>query len=124
MYFDVQKGIELLGEEYVNTALNSTKASNFTFDSFTEGEENKISFCLKNFYKNNTEKRRKRSFLAQGHDDQESSNEELEFSRRNLLSLENPTFGDIENEVLSNDVVSKALGSDVCRYCVSKCPEN
>ena len=45
-----------------------------------------------------------------------------DFGTRRLLSVENPNFEDAENAILSNDIVSKALGTDVCRYCVQKCP--
>lgn len=162
MYFDVQTAIELVGEKAINDAsATALKEKNitFTFNAYTESQS-KISYCLKNFYQNNTGKRKKRSFvLPNTHNEglidgdalyldeteantapvdnnfvnsrtpQGLDNELMkplnQLASRKLLSLDNNTsFKDIENEVLSNDIVSKALGTDVCRYCMAECPAN
>ena len=137
--------------EAKQAALNSSSNLNITFGSYVEGND-KISYCLDGFYNaNKTQTRRKRDLSFQNLDHKEVDNVEeahfatrkavvglsdpasvvvanttiefvKDFGTRRLLSVENPNFEDAENAILSNDIVSKALGTDVCRYCVQKCP--
>ena len=137
--------------EAKQAALNSSSNLNITFGSYVEGND-KISYCLDGFYNaNKTQTRRKRELSFQNLDHKEVDNVEeahfatrkavvdlsdpasvvvtnttiefvKDFGTRRLLSVENPNFEDAENAILSNDIVSKALGTDVCRYCVQKCP--
>ena len=137
--------------EAKQAALNSSSNLNITFGSYVEGND-KISYCLDGFYNaNKTQTRRKRDLSFQNLNYKEVDNVEeapfatrkavvglsdpasdvvanttikfvKDFGTRRLLSLENPNFEDAENAILSNDIVSKALGTDVCRYCVQKCP--
>ena len=107
-----------------------------------------ISYCLENFYKNSSRRKRSLPYDSNNYKYSLNSNEEQYldtkqitttrndsallagenplnvFSTRKLLSSNNPSFEDVENEILSNDPVSAAFGTDVCRYCVSACPEN
>ena len=137
--------------EAKQAALNSSSKLNITFGSYVEGND-KISYCLDGFYNaNKSQTRRKRSLSFQNLNDKDVGNVEeahfdtkkavvsisdpasveaanttkelvKDFGTRRLLSVENPNFEDAENAILSNDIVSKALGTDVCRYCVQKCP--
>ena len=149
MHFDIESALAIVGGEALDEALKQAKAQNITLDVNYNKTESKITYCLHNFYKKID--RRKRSLLEHYQLDEErgenkilhntgeiylqndNSDEENESKRtgnkviaRKLLSIAasaDPSFEDVENEVLANDVVSKALGTDVCRYCVSKCPE-
>ena len=134
MHFDIESALAIVGGEALEEAKKQAKAQNITLDVGYTQDKNKISYCLHNFYK--TTKRKRSLFndevdqLMSSHDiAEEQTNIENKAIARKLLSTTNitsvsPNFEDVENEILSNDVVSKALGTDVCRYCVAKCPEN
>ena len=147
IHFDIESALAIVGGDALKEATKQAEAQNISLDVNFTPSDNKITYCLRNFYAN--VKRGKRSSI----DTYELVNEEdenkilhnneqhlmnskkyenIEYrSSRNdviarkLLSIPNvnTSFEDVENEILSNDVVSKALGTDVCRYCVSKCPE-
>ena len=133
MHFDIESALAIVGGEALEEAKKQAKAQNITLDVGYTQDKSKISYCLHNFYKTT---KRKRSLLNEEVDQlmsshdivEEQTNIENKAIARKLLSTTNitsvsPNFEDVENEILSNDVVSKALGTDVCRYCVSKCPE-
>ena len=158
IFFDIERALSMVGTKTLETALaeaKSDEAKTWLNNTIFENEKLKasdskfpeISYCLENYYK--TSSRRKRSLPYDIHNYRHShnSNEEqpherktLEtarnntalsaegtplqvFSTRKLLSTNNPSFEEVENEILLNDPVSAAFGTGVCRYCLSACPE-
>ena len=140
----------IVGGDALEEAKKQAQAQNISLDVNYTLSDNKITFCLRNFY--TKVKRRKRSSIdtselfseedenkivlnnelyspiSKKYENNEYRNTRNDVISRKLLStnsksFDNKSFEDVENEILSNDVVSKALGTDVCRYCVSKCPE-
>ena len=129
----------------INSTIENEKWKNKTATGFPE-----ISFCLENYYNYKTSGRRKRSFSYDiyAYKDSPNSSEKSPrdimnsaasrsdtgllvddiilntFTTRKLLSSNDPSFEQVENEILLNDPVSAAFGTSVCRYCLSKCPEN
>ena len=134
MHFDIESALAIVGGEALEEAKKQAKAQNITLDVGYTQDKNKISYCLHNFYKTSKRKRSLSNeqvgqFLKSYDTVEEKTNIKNKAIARKLLSTTNitsvsPNFEDVENEILSNDIVSKALGTDVCRYCVSKCPEN
>ena len=146
IHFDIESALAIVGGDALKEATKQAEAQNISLVNFTPSA-NKITFCLRNFYAE--VKRGKRSLkdtyellnekdenkilhINEQHLSSSKKYENIKYSStrndviaRKLLSTPtvNTSFEDVENEILSNDVVSKALGTDVCRYCVSKCPE-
>ena len=128
MHYDIESALAIVGGEALDEAIKQAESQNITLNVNYNQSESKISYCLKNFYK--LGKRKKRSLLDEklNHLDSDTNGIYMGDANavgvRKLLSTSSePSFEDVENEVLANDIVSKALGTDVCRYCVSKCPE-
>jgi hypothetical protein len=131
MYFDIERALSMVGSEVLEAALekaNSTEAKTWLNNSIYENEKLKaksdskfpeISYCLENFYKNSSRRKRSLPYTALLVKDKPLK----VFSTRKLLSLNNVSFEDVENELLLNDPVSAAFGTGVCRYCLSSCPE-
>ena len=147
MYFDLQKAIELVGQKV-------TENITFNFDVYNKSQSKISFCLEKFYENNAQKRKKRSVVWPMNHnkelidgdgwylnkkeaseatDDNNIAN--IRKSRnsvvlnqatgRKLLSLDNnTTFKDIENEVLSNDIVSRALGTDVCRYCVKECPDN
>ena len=143
--------------ETLETAIKEAKseaAKTWLNNSIYENEKLKenitfpeISYCLENFYKNSSRRKRSLPYDSNNYKYSLNSNEEQYldtkkitatrndsallagenplnvFSTRKLLSSNNPSFEDVESEILLNDPVSAAFGTGVCRYCVSACPE-
>ena len=132
IHFDIESALAIVGGDALEEAKKQAKAQNISLDINYSPSDNKITFCLRNFYAK--AKRRKRSTIDTSEvvnekdekkillnnelyspNSKKSANTEYSNTRNDVISRKllstnniNASFEDVENEILSNDVVSKS----------------